>query len=127
MTLADPDFPSSEAFDQIVAAINATPESKKKFIKQADTIVQFEIKNKAGKTQTWWLDLKNSGEGGKGKSPKKAEIQLIVGDGDFANLVAGRANAQKLYMGGKLKAKGNIMKAAKLEGIFKAARSDVKL
>ena len=54
-------------------------------------------------------------------------VNLILADDQFAKLVAGKANAQKLYMSGKLKVKGDIMKATKMEPILKKAQSKAKL
>ena len=41
--------------------------------------------------------------------------------------MTGKANAQKLYMSGKLKVKGDVMKATKMEPILKKAQSKAKL
>ena len=54
-------------------------------------------------------------------------VTLSLSDADFGNLVSGKANAQKLFMGGKLKIKGNVMKATKMEPILKKAQSKAKL
>lgn len=54
-------------------------------------------------------------------------VNLILADDQFAKLVAGKANAQKLYMSGKLKVKGDVMKATKMEPILKKAQSKAKL
>lgn len=50
-------------------------------------------------------------------------VTLNLSDADFAQLVSGKANAQRLFMGGKLKIKGNIMKATKMEPILKKAQA----
>ena len=50
-----------------------------------------------------------------------------MSDSDFGNLVAGKGNAQKLFMSGKLKIKGNVMKATKIEPILKKAQTKAKL
>lgn len=67
---------------------------------------------------------------GKGEAPdgKKADVVLSLSDADFGRLVEGKAKAQQLFMSGKLKVKGNVMKATKLEGVLEKARSggDVK-
>ena len=47
---------------------------------------------------------------------------LVLSDKDFGNLVEGKAKAQQLFMSGKLKVRGNVMKAAKLEGVLGKAR-----
>jgi putative sterol carrier protein len=49
-------------------------------------------------------------------------VTLSLSDDDFGKLVSGKANAQRLFMGGKLKAKGDVMKATKLEGVLAKAR-----
>ena len=54
-------------------------------------------------------------------------VTLSLSDGDFAKLVAGTEQAQRLFMAGKLKIKGNMMKATKLEGVLGAARPKAKL
>lgn len=127
MSLANPEFPSSYAFDLIKQSISASEENKAKFIKQANMVAQFDLKNKEGKTESWYLDIKNKGEVGKGKAPGKVDVTLIVSDADFATLVSGKANPQKLFMSGKLKVKGNVMKATNLDGVLKAARTEAKL
>jgi putative sterol carrier protein len=55
------------------------------------------------------------------------KVTLVLSDDDFASLVAGKANAQRLFMGGKLKIKGNIMKATKLDPILKKSQTKAKL
>ena len=54
-------------------------------------------------------------------------VTLILSDEDFGKLVGGSANAQKLFMSGKLKVKGDVMKATKLEPVLKKAQSKAKL
>lgn len=54
-------------------------------------------------------------------------VTLSLSDEDFQQLVSGKANAQRLFMGGKLKIKGNIMKATKMEPILKKAQGKAKL
>jgi putative sterol carrier protein len=66
---------------------------------------------------------------GRGLAPegKKPAVTLVLGDGEFGKLVAGKANAQKLFMSGKLKVKGDVMKATKLDPILKKAQTGAKL
>jgi putative sterol carrier protein len=49
-------------------------------------------------------------------------VTLSLSDEDFGKLVSGKANAQRLFMSGKLKVKGDVMKATKLEGVLAKAR-----
>jgi putative sterol carrier protein len=46
---------------------------------------------------------------------------------DFGKLVSGKAKAQALFMSGKLKIKGDVMKATHMEPILKKAQTKAKL
>ncbi|KAL5333969.1 SCP2 sterol-binding domain-containing protein [Aspergillus crustosus] len=129
MSLKDNDFPSSAAFDVINSSLQGDDAERKEAIKTAQTVVGFTLKNKDGKEQSWHLDLKDKGVVGKGAAPAggKADVTLHLSDADFGSLVSGNANAQKLFMGGKLKIKGNIMKATKMEPVLKKAQGKAKL
>lgn len=97
---------------------------RKKSIKGTDAIIVFKLTNKDKKSQFWYLDLKQAGEVGKGDKDK-ADVTLSMSDADFGALVAGKANAQRLFMSGKLKAQGNIMKATTIEGVLKSAKASL--
>ena len=122
MSLKHDAFPSSVAFDAIAQALSSDA-ARKDAIKTGGAIFSFNLKNKAGETEQWYLDLKETGTVGKGAAPegKKADVTLTLPDEDFGKLVVGKANAQKMFMGGKLKVKGNVMKATKLEAVLKQA------
>ena len=109
------DFPSSAAFDEISRALSASDADRKDAVKNGKAIFAFTLKNKAGTQESWYIDLKETGTVGKGTAPegKKAGTTLVLSDEDFGKLVSGNANAQKLFMSGKLKVKGNIMGATK--------------
>lgn len=57
-------------------------------------------------------------------SANKPAVTLVLSEQDFAGLVAGTANAQRLFMGGKLKIRGNAMKAMKIEPILSKAKAN---
>jgi putative sterol carrier protein len=127
---ASPDsFPSSAAFDLISGALFSSDAQRKDTIKKTDALFTFTLKNDSGETQSWYIDLKDKGELGKGEAPegKKADVVLLLSDADFGRMVQGKANAQQLFMSGKLKIRGNIMKATKLEPIMNSARTKAKL
>lgn len=54
-------------------------------------------------------------------------VTLSLSDENFRKLIDGKAKAQQLFMGGKLKVKGNMMKATKLDPILKKAQTKAKL
>ncbi|EEH09227.1 oleate-induced peroxisomal protein [Histoplasma capsulatum G186AR] len=128
-SLAHPAFPASAAFDAINAAINSDPADRDDAIKSAKSVFSFTLTNEKGATESWYIDLKDKGVVGKGAAPAggKADVTLQLSDADFASLVSGKANAQRLFMAGKLKIKGNVMKATKMEPILKKAQGKAKL
>ena len=124
MALSNPSFPSSAAFDAISSALTSSPEDQSAAIKQGNAIFAFKLKNTAGEEAAWHIDLKESGTVNTGEAPagKKADVTLILSDENFGKLVQGKAKAQQLFMSGKLKIKGNIMKATKLEPVLSKAQ-----
>jgi len=54
-------------------------------------------------------------------------VTLLLSDDDFGKLVRGTAKAQSLFMAGKLKIKGDIMKATRLEPILGTVQTKAKL
>ena len=108
--------PSSVAFDVIQQSLTADPNEQKTAIKQGGAIFAFTIKS-GNTTDSWHIDLKNSGTVGKGTAPEgqKANVTLVLSDADFQKLIEGKANAQSMFMSGKLKIKGDVMKATKME------------
>lgn len=61
---------------------------------------------------------------GQGEAPegKKADVTLSLSEENFGKLVEGKTKAQQLFMSGKLKVKGNVMKATKLEPVLARAK-----
>jgi len=102
-------FKSAAVFDELTKRIAANPD----LVKTIGGVYQFEITNN-GKTQTWFVDLKNGkGTVGEGKN-EKAECTLTTNDDDFVGMMTGKLNSQQLFMQGKLKIKGNMGLAMKL-------------
>lgn len=64
------DFPSSAAFDAINAVLQGDEAERKSAIKQANAVFAFTLKNKAGKEESWFIDLKDKGVVGKGTGNK---------------------------------------------------------
>ncbi|EFY90137.1 oleate-induced peroxisomal protein [Metarhizium acridum CQMa 102] len=168
MGFANAKFPASAAFDVIDSVLSGSDAERKDAIKQANGVFAFTLKNKAGETESWHVDLKESGRVGTGvgkptgmvSSPpplflfdlqnlpsyrlvlgpmhrwiggKRIEanswqkVTLLLSEEDFGKLVDGSANPQRLFMSGKLKIKGDIMKATKLDPIMKKAKSKANL
>ena len=111
-------FKSGDLFQQLADGLK-DDSTKQKAIKGVKALLVITLKGKGGKEQSWVLDLKKEGTVTKADSPPKSDVQLILKDADFVKLAEGKANGQKLFMGRKLKVKGNMMKATSVEQVFK--------
>ena len=67
--IATDKFPSSAAFDAINSALS-DPAEKKAAVKQGNAVFAFTLKNAAGETESWHIDLKEKGEVCKGLPEK---------------------------------------------------------
>ena len=63
-------FPASAAFDLINEALNSSEAERKDAIKQGNGVYAFTLKNTAGETESWHIDLKETGKVGSGTGPK---------------------------------------------------------
>ncbi|KAG0224611.1 SCP2 sterol-binding domain-containing protein [Mortierella sp. GBAus27b] len=128
MTLAVDGIKSSAIIVQIDDHLKTLTEAQRKEeVKKVKGIFVFNVKNKDNKVATWTLDLKN-GAGAVGTGVVgKGDITIDISDDDFIALSEGKANGQKLFMAGKIKAKGNVMLATKLETVLKGAQAKAKL
>ncbi|PSR76892.1 SCP2 sterol-binding domain-containing protein [Coniella lustricola] len=126
MSLKNDKFPVSAFFDTMQQTLQASEAERKQAIKTGAGVYAFTLKNAAGETDSWYIDLKKEGKVGKGTG-EKPDVTLSLSETDFASLVSGKGNAQRLFMSGKLKIKGNVMKATKLDPILKQAQNKAKL
>jgi (3R)-3-hydroxyacyl-CoA dehydrogenase / 3a,7a,12a-trihydroxy-5b-cholest-24-enoyl-CoA hydratase / enoyl-CoA hydratase 2 len=102
----------ADVFAGIAAYLSSNPE----LAGRIGTIYQFKL---TSPDSVWTLDLKNGkGACGPGET-QKPECTLELADQDFMEMCTGKADAQKLYFGGKLKIGGNIMASQKLQFLQK--------
>lgn len=121
MTLAEDGIYGLELFDFMQSVVDDDPLLRKKSIAKVNAVCVVTLKGANGKTKSWLMDFKKEGTVSKidGKVPK-ADIQLFLADKDFVKLVNNEANPQRMFMAGKLKIKGNIMKAALIEPFLRS-------
>lgn len=116
-----PGFKSSQVFRHIKAWVDSlTPEERKKEVAKVKGLFQLDINN-GSKNQTWTIDLKNQpGDAYVGPPKSKPDAVIKVSDDDFMLMADGKLNGQKAFMKGKLKIKGQMMLATKLDGLFRS-------
>ncbi|KAG0261603.1 hypothetical protein DFQ27_002897 [Actinomortierella ambigua] len=118
-------FKSAAVFEQIADGMKAMKAGERVAqVKKVRAVFQFDISNAEDQKAQYFVDLKN-GEGavGQGVAPTKADCHITVKDDVFVDLATGKANAQKLFMSGQIKVKGNVMLATKLGDILKSQKS----
>jgi putative sterol carrier protein len=112
-------FKSESIFKQIETSLSSNPSLAKELVKKTNSVIVFNLKNKQGEQKAWSLDLKKEGKLKQGNT-EGADLTINLSDLDFKKLVNGKSNSQKLFLSGKLKVKGDVMKAANIEKILKA-------
>ncbi|KAI8081445.1 SCP2 sterol-binding domain-containing protein [Halteromyces radiatus] len=123
-----PGFKSSEVIALLDKHFNAySADEKAALIKKVNGVFQFVIKNAQGKEEVFTIDCKKEGKVVRGKGAVKADAIITIGDQDFVDLADGKLNGQKAYMSGKLKIKGQMMLAMKLDNVFKSIKPESKL
>jgi len=95
---------SADIFVAITDYVSKHPE----LVKEVNTVFQFKL---SAPESAWVLDLK-AGKVSQGTAPADCTLELT--DADFLDMSTGKADAQKLYFGGKLKISGNVMASQKL-------------
>uniref|UniRef100_A0A1D1Z579 Oleate-induced peroxisomal protein POX18 n=1 Tax=Anthurium amnicola TaxID=1678845 RepID=A0A1D1Z579_9ARAE len=111
-------YKSSSIFEQLKVNITDNEVKKKETIKKVNAIFEFNVKNNEEKEQIWTLDLKKDGTVQIGKGSTKPDIIINLSDDTFVDLASGKLNGQKAFMSGKIKVKGNMMLATKLDGVL---------
>lgn len=116
-SLAEEGFYGSELFDFMQSIVDDDPSLKKRSMAKVNAVCVITLRNKDGKQKSWVMDFKNDGLVRKinSEKPPKTEIHLFLKDADFVKLINNEANPQRLFMSGRLKIKGNIVKAASIE------------
>jgi len=82
--------------------------------KKIGGIYQFQITGENNTVHTWTVDLKNGSGSVKEGAGEKPDCTISMTDDDFLQLMTGKLDGQTAFMQGKLKMKGNIALAMKL-------------
>lgn len=103
--------PVETTFDVIKGVINED------VVKSTQGIYQFDLSGEH--TGVWFLDLKTgSGSVGQGEPPAKADVVMKMDSSDFSKMFSGKLKPTMAFMSGKLKIKGDMTLAIKLEKLM---------
>ncbi|KAJ2777829.1 hypothetical protein GGI15_004385 [Coemansia interrupta] len=121
-------YEGSLVIAQILNAFGSDDAKRNAVLKKTNAIFQIDLKGPEG-VKSWVLNLKPGASGADivlpgtaAQNKKNAGVTLILSDSDFVDLAAGKITGQSAFMAGKLKSKGNVMLALKLESVLKAAK-----
>jgi putative sterol carrier protein len=88
-----------------------------KIVSDMNAVLEFQIGGPNG--GTWTVNATPDGAGKITEgSTGNAKCTVICGDTDFVNIITKKSNAQMAFMAGKLKVKGDMGLALKLQKIF---------
>lgn len=122
-------FESSYLILQISEYLKVLTEAERKAeVAKVKGVFLFNVKANSGKdTAVWMMDMKNGiGQMKKGKiDGLKPDITLEMKDKDFVELFMGKVNGQKAFMTGRIKVKGAIMLALKLDTMMKDTQEKI--
>ncbi|XP_020492596.1 hydroxysteroid dehydrogenase-like protein 2 [Labrus bergylta] len=86
-------------------------------VKSTQGIYQFDLSGE--NPGVWFLDLKSgSGSAGQGQPPIKADVVMTMDSNDFSKMFAGKLKPTMAFMSGKLRIKGDMTLAMKLEKLM---------
>jgi len=116
-------FKASEIISDLSSTFDSvSDEERKALIKKTNGIFQLQVTGPEKKEATWTIDMKKTGTVYKGPAKPKADVTIILSDEVFTQLAEGKLNGQKAFMSGKLKTKGNVMLATKLDALLSTAK-----
>ncbi|KAM9262733.1 hydroxysteroid dehydrogenase-like protein 2 [Morus bassanus] len=105
---AKPLSPVAETFRVIQGAIS------EEYVRTTQGVFQFELSG--DEEGTWYIDLKtDGGSAGSGKPPVTADVVMSMSSADFVKMFTGKLKPTLAFMSGKLRIKGNMALAIKLE------------
>jgi len=106
--------------EQVFASITAM--LSEEIVQKTNAVYAFDVKG--AENGKWFLDLKNGkGSAGKGEPPVKEDALLTMNSEDFVKMFTGKLKATSAFMTGKLRIKGDMGKAMKLEKLMAKMQS----
>ncbi|KAI2659983.1 hydroxysteroid dehydrogenase 2 [Labeo rohita] len=108
--------PISDMFNIIRGILNPD------IVKTTQGVYKFDLSGEhAG---VWYIDLKNdAGSAGSGEPPVKADVVMTLDSADFIKMFGGKLKPTMAFMSGKLKIKGDMGLAIKLEKMMAMMKS----
>jgi len=124
-TSAGADFKSADIFNKIEAAL---ADDGKTLVNKVKGVYCFHVKGGPGGGDAKWIvDAKNGSGSVTLNGTAKPDVTITMNDKDLVDLMQGALNPQKAFFQGKLKIKGNMGLAMKLQEFQKDPKMKAKL
>lgn len=118
LPLSSQPFKSEPAFKLIEEGLK---KDGAEYVKKIKGIFAFHVTNgPGGSSETWVIDVKNGSGSVERGSNKKADCTFTLADNDLFDMMTGKLKAQQAFFSGKMKMKGNMGLAMKLQQIMPA-------
>ena len=91
--------------------------------RDVNAVIQWEITKPEGGEDRWQLTIRDGTCTAARDGTADADVTFRVDPVDFVKLIAGSASGPQLFVFGKLKIRGNLMLAARVQGFFRAPRA----
>ena len=112
----------SQIIDTLSASFaSLNDENRKEMLKKVNSVFVLEIDG-----AQYVLDFK-SGAITKSEGTAKGDVTIVLKEKDLVQIVQGKLTSQNAFMKGKLKVKGNMMTALKLDTALKTLQKGAKL
>ncbi|GAA5902402.1 SCP2 sterol-binding domain-containing protein [Sporobolomyces salmoneus] len=138
-----PSFDSSRVFALISVLLNSPSSPKKQLIRSMKTVYLFSITSNSNPQETarWFVDMKAMTDGAakekqkKGilrllkpseKPPLKPDVTITLSDKDLVGLANGSLNPMKLWEAKRIKVRGDLDKALRVEKILSQEREKLE-
>ncbi|KAK2823810.1 hypothetical protein Q7C36_020410 [Tachysurus vachellii] len=111
-----PSSPIADTFKVIKGVIS--PE----VVKSTQGVYRFQLSGEH--PGVWYIDMKNgAGGAGSGEPPVKADVEMSLDSDDFIKMFTGKLKPTMAFMSGKLKIKGDMSLAIKMEKMMALMKS----
>ena len=82
-------------------------------------VIEWEITSPEGESDRWHVVIRDGTAASERGSHPEPDVSYRVGPLDFVKLIAGAESGPKMFVFGRLRIRGNLMMAARMQGWFR--------
>jgi putative sterol carrier protein len=89
-----------------------------------NAVIEWQITNPEGGEDRWQIAIEDGACSVARDASAEPDVTFRVGPVEFVKLIAGAESGPKLFVFGKLKIRGNLMLAARVQGFFRVPKPE---